>query len=242
MGYDWHRRWLNNLGLVAINTVLLRWLFPVAAVGVAVLAQQRGWGLLNWLSWSPVLEGLLSVVLLDCLIYWQHRFFHEIPLLWRLHRVHHADPDYDLTTGSRFHPVEIIISMVIKMAAVLVLGVAPVAVILFEVILNGCAMFNHGNIQLPDHVDRWVRRFLVTPDMHRVHHSVIRAETDSNYGFNLPWWDHLFGSYTAQPREGHTGMQIGITPYPDDRQAINLGGMLWMPFTRVRQKHGDRRT
>jgi sterol desaturase/sphingolipid hydroxylase (fatty acid hydroxylase superfamily) len=224
------QRWLNNIGLVFLNTVLLRLLFPAAAVGVAALASANGWGLLNIHPLPLPVAVVIAVVVLDFVIYLQHVMVHAIPALWRLHRVHHADLDYDVTTGARFHPLEIILSMLIKFAAILVLGPPVVAVIIFEVILNATAMFNHGNIRLPAKVDRVLRWFLVTPDMHRVHHSVEDDEANSNFGFSLPWWDRLFGTYRDQPRGGHEGMTIGIHHYRDAAQVDRLPGMLWLPF------------
>jgi len=223
-------RWLNNLGLVLLNSLVLRLLFPTAAVGVALVAQIQGWGLFNLYTLPVPLAVLLSVVIMDFVIYVQHVMVHAIPLLWRFHRVHHADLDYDVTTGARFHTLEIILSMLIKFATILLLGPPLVAVVIFEVILNATAMFNHSNIQLPASIDRVVRWFLVTPDMHRVHHSVADDETNSNFGFSLPWWDRLFGTYRAQPRNGHLGMTIGIHHYRDDKQVNRLPGMLMLPF------------
>ena len=224
------QRWLHNIGLVFLNTVLLRLLFPAAAVGVAALASANGWGLLNIHPLPLPVAVVIAVVVLDFVIYLQHVMVHAIPALWRLHRVHHADLDYDVTTGARFHPLEIILSMLIKFAAILVLGPPVVAVIIFEVILNATAMFNHGNIRLPTNADRVLRWFLVTPDMHRVHHSVEDDEANSNFGFSLPWWDRLFGTYRDQPRGGHEGMTIGIHHYRDAAQVDRLPGMLWLPF------------
>jgi sterol desaturase/sphingolipid hydroxylase (fatty acid hydroxylase superfamily) len=223
-------RWGNNLGLVALNTVVLRLLFPAAAVGVAALAAQQGWGLLNIYSLPPGLAILIAVVALDLVIWTQHVMVHAIPALWRLHRVHHADLDYDLTTGARFHPIEIVLSMLIKFATILVLGPPVAAVILFEVILNGMAMFNHGNIRLPAGVDRALRLLLVTPDMHRVHHSIEEDETNSNFGFNLSIWDRLFGTYRAAPRGPQESMPIGLRGWDDPKQVTWLPGLLAMPF------------
>jgi sterol desaturase/sphingolipid hydroxylase (fatty acid hydroxylase superfamily) len=223
-------RWANNLGLVFLNTILLRWLFPLAAVGVAVAAREQGWGVMNHLGIEGVWAVVIAVVILDMAIYLQHVMVHAVPLLWRLHRVHHADLDYDVTTGARFHPIEIVLSMLIKFAVILLLGPPVVAVILFEVILNGMAMFNHGNIRLPLPLDRVLRMLLVTPDMHRVHHSVEDDEANSNFGFNLSIWDRLFGTYTAQPRAGHEGMTIGIHKYRSIEWCGWLPGMLAMPF------------
>ncbi|SDX57521.1 sterol desaturase family protein [Thiocapsa roseopersicina] len=224
------QRWTSNLGLVVLNTVVLRILFPAAAVGMAVFASAQSWGLLNALDVSGWLAVLLAVVVLDFVIWVQHVLFHAVPALWRLHRVHHADLDYDLTTGARFHPIEIVLSMLIKFATIAALGPPVVAVILFEVILNGMAMFNHANVRLPLGVDRALRWFVVTPDMHRVHHSIEDDETNSNFGFNLSWWDRLLGTYRDQPRAGHEGMTIGIRDHRDPRRVDRLDGMLVLPF------------
>lgn len=223
-------RWTSNLGLVALNTVLPRLLFPLAAVGVAAFAAENGWGLLNHFQVPFLLAVPLAVVAMDFVIWLQHVMVHAVPALWRLHRVHHADLDYDLTTGARFHPLEILLSMLIKFATIVVLGPPMVAVVIFEVLLNATAMFNHGNIRLPAALDRVLRWFVVTPDMHRVHHSVEDDECNSNFGFNLPWWDRLFGTYREQPRGGHLGMTIGIRGHGDPREVDRLDGMLMLPF------------
>ena len=222
-------RWPSNLAIVAFNTVLLRLLLPATALSLALIAAQRGWGLLNNLRlpwWSTV---VVSVVLLDLAIYLQHVMFHAVPALWRLHRMHHADLDIDLTTGARFHPIEIILSMLIKFGVVAALGASAVGVLIFEVLLNATSMFNHGNVHIPVGLDRWVRWFLVTPDMHRVHHSIVVGETNSNFGFNLPWWDRLLGTYRDQPAAGHQGMTIGIEQFRDGRE-LWLDRMLLQPF------------
>jgi sterol desaturase/sphingolipid hydroxylase (fatty acid hydroxylase superfamily) len=224
------QRWSSNLGLVVLNTLLLRLLFPAAAVGMALSVNAQGWGLLNALTWPVWTEVLLAVVVLDFAIWVQHVLFHAVPALWRLHRVHHADLDYDLTTGARFHPVEIILSMLIKFAVIAALGPPVVAVILFEVILNAMAMFNHANVGLPPRLDRALRWLVVTPDMHRVHHSIEDDETNSNFGFNLSWWDRLLGTYRAEPRAGQQGMTIGIRDHRDPRRVDRLDGMLVLPF------------
>ncbi len=222
-------RWLNNIGLTFFNTLLLRLLFPAAAVGVALYASQQQWGLLNQIDLPLWFEIILAVIILDFCIYLQHRLFHRVPMLWQLHMMHHSDVDLDVTSGARFHPIEIILSMLIKMALICLLGPAIVAVVIFEVILNAVAMFNHSNVRIPLHIDRVLRRFVVTPDMHRVHHSVIKGETNSNYGFNLPWWDRLFGSYCAQPSKGHDEMTIGLTQFQQP-QAQSFLWMLRLPF------------
>ena len=223
-------RWLNNLGIVVLNTVILRLLFPAAAVGMAAWANSLGWGIINYLQLPYWFAVLVSVIILDAVIYIQHVLVHAVPILWRLHRVHHADLDFDVTTGSRFHPIEIIFSMLIKSAAILVLGPPIVAVLVFEVLLNATSMFNHANVRIPLGVDRVIRWFIVTPDMHRVHHSVEDDETNSNFGFSFPWWDRLFGTYRDQPRAGHEQMTIGISTFRDRPHCSWLPGMLALPF------------
>ncbi len=222
-------RWTSNLGIVVVNTVAVRLLFPILPVALALIADDRGWGLFNIIDAPPWLAVAVSVVLLDLLIYGQHVFVHFVPVLWRLHRMHHADLDFDVTTGARFHPLEIIFSIFIKMAAVAVLGAPAAAVLIFEVVLNATSMFNHANVNLPVALDRVLRWVVVTPDMHRVHHSVIRHETNSNFGFNLPWWDRLFGTYRDQPRDGHDGMTIGIDEFRNPGE-LHLHKMLVQPF------------
>jgi sterol desaturase/sphingolipid hydroxylase (fatty acid hydroxylase superfamily) len=213
-----------------LNTVVLRAVFPLGAVGFAAIALQQGWGLMNILGLPRGLVILLSVIILDLTIYWQHRIFHIVPLFWRLHKVHHADRDFDVTTGLRFHPLEIFLSMGIKIIAIALLGAPPVTVLIFEVLLNATAMFNHGNVSLAPRLDSWLRWFIVTPDMHRIHHSVITQETNSNYGFNLPWWDYLFGSYRALPSQGYQGMTIGLAEYQKTPRVSQLPWMLLLPF------------
>jgi sterol desaturase/sphingolipid hydroxylase (fatty acid hydroxylase superfamily) len=223
-------RWLNNLALAALDTLILRVMFPLAAIGVAGFAANRGWGLLNLFPVPFWVAVPLAVITLDLAIWLQHVMLHAVPALWRLHRVHHADPDYDVTTGARFHPIEMVLSMLIKFGTIAVLGPPVVAVVVFEVLLNATAMFNHGNIRLPIALDRWLRWIVVTPDMHRVHHSVEDDETNSNFGFNLPWWDRLFGTYRDQPRAGHLAMTIGIRGHTDPHEVIRLDGLLVLPF------------
>lgn len=227
-----HRRWPANLGLVLVDSLALRWTLPLLAVGAAVASEAHGWGLFHRLDMPFWPAFIISLPTLDLAIYAQHVAFHKIPLLWRLHRVHHSDTHIDVTTGLRFHPFEILLSMLFKIGVVTLVGMPTVAVLLFEVILNVTAMFNHSNIQLPLKLDAWLRLLVVTPDMHRVHHSIHRDETDSNYGFNLPWWDRWFGTYRAQPRDGHTGMIIGLDAFRDERSV----GLLWLlaqPFLKA---------
>ena len=223
------RRWPSNIGVVALDAMLVRLLFPVTAVGVALLAEARGWGLFVALDLPQWASIVLGVVLLDLAIYLQHVLFHAVPTLWRLHRMHHADLEFDVTTGIRFHPIEILLSMGIKLGVVAALGVPAVAVLIFEVLLNATSMFNHANVHIPENVDRILRFLVVTPDMHRVHHSIVRRETNSNFGFNLPWWDRLFGTYRDQPAAGHDGMTIGIEQFRDPRE-LRLDRMLIQPF------------
>ncbi len=222
-------RWPNNIGVVVVNTLILRVVFPTAAVGLALLGEEEGFGLFNNLALPLWLAVLVSVILLDFVIYLQHVMFHAVPALWRLHRMHHADLDFDVTTGARFHPIEILLSMAIKLAVVAALGAPALAVLIFEVVLNATAMFNHGNVRIPVPVDRLLRLFVVTPDMHRVHHSIVPTETNSNFGFNLPWWDRLMGTYRAQPAAGHQAMVIGIEQFRE-RRDLWLDRMLVQPL------------
>ncbi len=220
----------NNLGIVVINTILLRVLFPLSTVGLAFYAYYHGWGLLNNISLPTTLKILISIIFLDLVIYIQHVMFHKVSFLWRLHCVHHADLEIDVTTGIRFHPIEIILSMLIKWFSIISFGIPALAIIGFEVILNATALFNHSNIDLPSPVDRIIRLFLVTPDMHRIHHSTIKSEMNSNFGFNLPWWDRLFGTYKKNPKLGHLGMTIGLEALRDPNQVNRLLGMLALPL------------
>ena len=222
-------RWPANLGIVAIDTVIVRLVFPAAAVGVAVLAEEAGWGLFHAASAPAWLAVIASLVLLDLAIYLQHVLFHAVPVLWRLHRMHHADLEFDVTTGVRFHPVEILISMVIKLGVIAALGTPALAVLVFEVLLNATSMFNHGNVRLGAGTDRILRMLVVTPEMHRVHHSVVARETNSNFGFNFPWWDRLFGTYRAQPEAGHDAMVIGIAQFREPGE-LRLDRLLSQPF------------
>ena len=223
-------RWFSNLGLVLIDSVIVRLAFPAGLAGVAFLAQQKGWGLFNQFELSTLLKIIFSVLILDLAIYLQHVMFHSAPLLWRLHMVHHSDMDIDVTTGVRFHPIEILLSMGIKMAVVILMGASPVSVLIFEIILNGTSMFNHGNVRYPQQLDSILRLIVVTPEMHRVHHSTIRWETNSNLGFNFPWWDRLFGTYRPQPAKGHLDMIIGLDQYKEP-QKLTFLWLIALPFT-----------
>ena len=226
------KRWFTNLSIVVLSSIALRIVFPAAAVGTAIFADGKGWGLFPALGVPPLIAGLLSFVILDFAVWLEHVASHKIPILWRIHRMHHADNGFDVTTALRFHPLEIILSMFWKAGIVIALGAPAVAVLVFEIVLNGTAMFNHSNIDLPRPVDRWLRRLIVTPDMHRVHHSSTPRETDSNYGFNFPFWDRLFRTYNAQPKLGHEGMEIGLKEFRGPVSA----GLLWalrLPFTRL---------
>jgi sterol desaturase/sphingolipid hydroxylase (fatty acid hydroxylase superfamily) len=223
------RRWITNLSVVLLSSVLLRIAFPAAAVGAAIWADANGIGLFRVVTVDPVLAGVIAFVILDFAVWLEHVASHRIPLLWRVHRMHHADPGFDVTTGLRFHPIEILLSMVWKAAVVIALGAPVLTVLVFEIVLNGSSMFNHSNVRLPLGLDRVLRLVLVTPDMHRVHHSTIRGETDSNYGFNFPFWDRLFGTYVPQPKLGHDAIDIGLAEYRGDAP-YRLRWVLWLPF------------
>src|SRR6266700_4342921 len=224
-----HVRWPSNFGIVVLDALLVRLIFPTTAVGFALVGDARGWGLFHLVALPTWIAVAVSVVLLDLAIYLQHVLFHAVPALWRLHRMHHADLAFDVTTGVRFHPIEILLSMLIKLAVVAALGAPALAVVLFEVVLNATSMFNHGNVRIPERLDRMLRWIVVTPDMHRVHHSVEAHETNSNFGFNLPWWDRMFGTYRSQPAAGHDAMRIGIEQFRD-RSELRLDRMLLQPF------------
>jgi sterol desaturase/sphingolipid hydroxylase (fatty acid hydroxylase superfamily) len=223
------RRWPNNLGVVVVNTLLVRILLPTTAVGLALFAEAHGLGLFNVIAAPAWLAVVGSVVILDLAIYLQHVLFHAVPALWRLHRMHHADLEFDVSTGLRFHPIEILLSMLIKLAVVAALGAPALAVLMFEVLLNATSMFNHANARIPAWIDRALRWIVVTPDMHRVHHSILERETNSNFGFNLPWWDRLFGTYRDQPAAGHERMTIGVEEFRDPAEQ-RLDRMLSQPF------------
>jgi sterol desaturase/sphingolipid hydroxylase (fatty acid hydroxylase superfamily) len=223
------KRWLSNLGLVLIDSIVVRLVFPTALVGVSLFVQQQMWGLFNQFELPVLLKIVFSVLILDLVIYLQHIMFHVVPLFWRLHMVHHTDMDFDVTTGVRFHPIEIALSMGIKMIVVVLIGPPPVAVVIFEVLLNGTSMFNHGNVRYPQSIDSILRLLVVTPEMHRVHHSTIRWESNSNLGFNFPWWDRLFGTYRPQPAKGHLEMTIGLDQYKEPKK-LTLPWLLVLPF------------
>ncbi len=222
-------RWPSNLGIVVLNTIVARVLLPTTAIGLAIYAERSGWGFFNTYTFPVWVAVVLSVVVLDLVIYLQHVLFHAVPLLWRLHRMHHADLHFDATTGLRFHTLEILLSFVLKFAVVAALGAPALAVLIFEVLLSSASIFNHANISLPVWLDRYLRWLVVTPDMHRVHHSIHPNETNSNFGFNLPWWDRLFGTYRAQPKDGHEGMVIGIRQFRTERDLM-LDQMLVQPL------------
>jgi sterol desaturase/sphingolipid hydroxylase (fatty acid hydroxylase superfamily) len=222
-------RWPSNIAIVVLDAVLVRLVFPTTAVGLALIAEAQGWGLLHTINPPKSVSLLLAVMALDFAIYLQHVLFHAVPALWRLHRMHHADLEFDLTTGARFHPIEILLSMGIKLGVVAALGTPAVAVLVFEVLLNATAMFNHSNVRMPTRLDLALRWIVVTPDMHRVHHSIIARETNSNFGFNLPWWDRLFGTYRDQPAAGHEAMRIGIEQFREPAEQ-RLDRMLTQPF------------
>ncbi|MDE3004133.1 MAG: sterol desaturase family protein [Gemmatimonadota bacterium] len=222
-------RWTNNVALVVLDAALVRVAFPIVAVGLALLAAEQGWGLLNVMGASFLPALVVSFLVLDLAIYLQHVMFHAVPALWRVHRVHHADLEFDVTTGLRFHPVEILLSMGIKLGVVIALGPPAIAVLVFEVLLNGTSMFNHSNIRIPLRVDRILRWIVVTPDMHRVHHSIHEHEANSNFGFNLPWWDRLLGTYMPQPRDTHEGMIVGVDQFRT-RRDLWIDRMLVQPL------------
>jgi sterol desaturase/sphingolipid hydroxylase (fatty acid hydroxylase superfamily) len=222
-------RWTANLSVVVLNSVLLRLLFAAGAMGAAATAAQRGWGLLNMVNGPAWLKWLLAVLILDFALYLQHVMFHAVPALWRLHMMHHADLDVDVTTGARFHPFEVLLSMGIKLAIVMLIGAAPAAVLVFEVLLNATSMFNHSNVRIPVAADRVLRWIVVSPDMHRIHHSVLPIETNANFGFNLPWWDRLFGTYRTDPADGQEDMTLGLEQFRNPAR-LTFTGMLLLPF------------
>ncbi|PTB89887.1 sterol desaturase [Pseudidiomarina aestuarii] len=223
-------RWRTNFSMVVVSSVLLRLLIPAGAIGAALWTETNGFGVLHALNASTVVALVSGFLLLDVAIYWQHRLFHRIPWLWRLHRVHHADLDFDVSTGLRFHPIEILLSMVIKIAVVVAFGIPAIAVLIFEVVLNATSLFNHGNVALPRWLERPVRMLIVTQEMHRIHHSQRPIETDSNFSFNFSVWDRLFGTYTAQSKDGSDGIKIGLKEYENERESACFWSLLTNPF------------
>lgn len=230
------KRWPANLGIVVVNTVVLRLLIPAGAIGAAVWAQANSTGLLAQFTWPQWLNFVVGFLILDCAIYWQHRLFHQVPWLWRVHRMHHADTDFDTTTGLRFHPLEILLSMLIKITVVVIFGIDPTTVLVFEIVLNATSLFNHGNVALPKRLEGPVRALIVTQEMHRIHHSQLPQETNSNYSFNFSFWDRLFASYTPTPAQGSDGVAIGLKEYPARADSTKLSFLLAIPF---RQPQGD---
>jgi len=222
-------RWFNNMALTFLNALVGRFLFPLSATGLAVSVEAHSWGILNWLNMSSLTAGVISIGLLDFVIYLQHLIFHKISIFWPIHGMHHTDLDIDVTTGARFHPVEIVLSWLIKMGVIVLIGIPAWSFLIFEVLLNGTSMFNHSNIWINTKIDRLLRLVLVTPDMHRVHHSVIIREHDSNFGFNLSWWDRLFGTYMSQPGAGHADMVIGLANFRDPKR-LSFHRLLTLPF------------
>lgn len=227
-------RWSRNLSIIALDTVIVRIAVPFTAAGLALWAEGAQFGLLNQIAIPPIVAFILSMVLLDLIIYGQHVAFHHIPALWQLHKIHHIDQEFDVTTGVRFHPIEIVLSTLLKCGAVVLLGVPFMAVVVFEILLNATALFNHGNLRLPKGVEAALRWIVVTPDMHRIHHSVHSVETNSNFGFNLPWWDRLFGTYKADPKDGHRDMRIGLNEYRD-MEKTGLAALLILPFQKPKK-------
>jgi sterol desaturase/sphingolipid hydroxylase (fatty acid hydroxylase superfamily) len=229
------QRWLGNFGLTIVSTFAARLIVPMGLTGIAIYANEQKWGLFNQFNWPVWAVLLLSCLLLDIMIYWQHRLFHRVPLFWRLHKVHHADSHVDASTGLRFHPLEILLSIVIKGIAIMALGVPVLAVIIFEIMLNGFALFNHANIRLPDKVERVARYFLITQVLHRIHHSQVAKETNTNFGFSVSWWDYLFGSYKGESAKGDADIELGLKEYPKSSQNAAFWSLLKMPFLSIKQ-------
>lgn len=226
------KRWMNNLGLIFLNTFIARFLLKTSIIAFAFYCQSEGFGLFAHFQAPYWLKVLLGFIIFDFFIYFQHVVFHAVPLLWRLHQVHHADLDLDATSGARFHTIEILLSLIIKYVGIFLIGPPVLAILIFEVVLNVAAMFNHSNIEIPHRIDKWLRLVIVTPDMHRIHHSHHIHETNSNFGFNLPWWDRIFGTYIEAPKDGHKNMKIGLEYILDEKDAMPLSKMLTMPFTK----------
>ena len=227
-------RWMSNLLLTTLNSIIARFLFPLSAAALAVIGEERGWGIMGYFRVSSFTAGLFSIVLLDLAIYFQHLLFHKVRILWYIHGMHHTDLDIDVTTGARFHPIEILLSFLIKVGVILFIGTPAWSFLIFEIILNATSMFNHSNIFINVKIDRVLRFILVTPDMHRVHHSVIIREHDSNFSFSFSWWDRLFGTYLSQPKEGHDNMVIGLANFRDPK-GLSLPRLIALPFTSRRK-------
>jgi len=231
--YSRKTRWTNNLSLIFLNSAIIRFVLPITLAGIALFTEERKIGAFNLFSGYTVIKTVLSIIILDLAIYWQHVLFHKIPLFWLIHRMHHTDLDIDVTSGLRFHPIEIIISTIIKVVVIVIFGMPVLSVIIFEILLNATSMFNHSNIFIPLNIDHYLRLFIVTPDMHRVHHSIFREETNSNFGFNLACWDRVFKTYHAQPKVGHLKMNIGLETFRDIKY-LNLPWLLIIPFIKGR--------
>ncbi|PCJ59348.1 MAG: hypothetical protein COA65_06185 [Rhodospirillaceae bacterium] len=223
------KRWTANLGMLLVDALAVRLTLGAAAYAMAIHAEAAGWGLLNVLDWPRWIEIAAAIVFLDFAIYLQHVLSHALPVFWRLHQVHHSDMDFDTTTAIRFHPVEILVSLVFKVGLVAAIGADPLAVLLFEAILNGTALFNHGNVRLPAKLEHGLRFLVVTPEMHRIHHSTDSAETNRNFGFALSIWDRLCGTYQQAPARGHLGVEIGLNAYRNFAR-LGLGNLLLLPF------------
>ena len=229
------KRWFSNLSLIFIGNICVKLFLPITVIEFSLWVQSHDLGFLNFLAVPQFFTFVLGLLFLDLAIYVQHVIFHKVNFLWKIHRVHHVDKDIDVTTGLRFHPLEIILSLFIKISVVFLLGISPFTIFVFEIILNTTSMFNHSNLSLPLYLDKILRFFVVTPDMHRVHHSVYLKETDSNFGFNLPWWDYLFNTYVSQPKDGHRKMKIGMKHFRS-KKYISLLVLLLLPFFSLKKK------
>ncbi len=224
------KRWSNNISIIVVNSFLLKFIFASSIITISIYTTENKIGLLNLFEISFFFSVILSIILLDLIIYFQHRLFHKIDFFWKFHKVHHSDMDFDVTTGLRFHPIEIIISMLIKMISVFIIGVPIIAIVIFEIILSSLSMFNHSNIKLPAILDKRLRYFIVTPDMHRIHHSIHNEELNSNYGFNISLWDRIFSSYTNKPKNGYEKMTIGLKEFYDENKTVSILNILSLPF------------
>ena len=236
--YSKGSRWISNFGISTLNSTTVALILPIVGAGAALLADERNWGLFNRLDTPALFSIPLYIIAFDLTIYVQHRLFHKFKPLWRLHRIHHTDLDYDVSTGVRFHPLSIFISAGIKLGLILALGPPAIAVIVSEIVLNATSMFNHSNIKLPHRLDAALRYLIVTPDMHRIHHSVIAQEHNRNFGFNFPWWDKIFNTYKDQPSKGQDAIDIGISGYEED-VSIGILPLLIQPFRKDRESHRE---